>query len=93
MPRTAPERTCVGCGTKREKKALIRVAVDPVGQVVLDRQGTLPGRGAYLCNPQCLKAAVKRKAFLRAFRGKAAPIDPAQLEASLGRTDPESDEG
>ena len=83
-PQTAPERTCVGCGAKKSKEALLRVVVGPDGQVVLDRKRAAPGRGAYLCSPACLKAAVKRRAFQRAFRGKAAPIDPATFEASLG---------
>ncbi|MBX5482019.1 MAG: YlxR family protein [Myxococcaceae bacterium] len=82
-PRTAPERTCVGCGAKKPKSALVRVVVGPDGQVMVDRKGVLPGRGAYLCSSACLKGALKRKAFARAFRGKAAPIEPARLESAL----------
>jgi predicted RNA-binding protein YlxR (DUF448 family) len=39
----------------------------------------LPGRGAYLCGAGCLTAALKRKAFGRAFRGKAGRVDPLKL--------------
>ena len=88
----APERTCVGCGTKRDKSALIRVVVGPDGQVAVDKQGTAPGRGAYLCNPGCLKAALKRKAFSRAFRGKAAPMEPEALARALGQPGLQGDE-
>ena len=82
-PRHVPERSCVGCGQKKPKDALIRLVVGPDGQVSVDRRGTAPGRGAFLCGPACMKAAVKRRAFQRAFRGKAAPFDPAQLASAI----------
>ena len=82
-PRRAPERTCLGCGTKREKSSLVRLVLDPGGRVTVDRRGKQPGRGAWLCGPGCLRAALKRKALGRAFRGKAAPFEPAALEAAL----------
>ena len=79
-----PERTCVGCGAKREKSALVRLVLDAGGQIAVDRAGTAAGRGAWLCGVGCLRAALKRKAFVRAFRGKALPFDSAVLEAALG---------
>jgi hypothetical protein len=59
---------------------LTRVALDPEGAVVVDRERRLPGRGAYLCGAGCVTAALKRKAFGRAFRGKAGKVDPLKLE-------------
>ena len=78
------ERTCIGCGAKREKSALVRLALDAGGRILVDRAGTAGGRGGWLCGPGCLRAALKRKAFVRAFRGKAVPFDTAALEAALG---------
>lgn len=79
----APVRTCIGCGRKRERAALVRiVAVE--GEVVVDRQTRLPGRGAWLCGSPCVAPAVKRKAFGRAFRGKVGRVDPGRLELALG---------
>jgi predicted RNA-binding protein YlxR (DUF448 family) len=40
-------------------------------RVVLDPTATLPGRGAYVCGPDCAERAVKRRAVSRALRGPA----------------------
>jgi predicted RNA-binding protein YlxR (DUF448 family) len=50
---------------------------------MLDTPQTAPGRGAYLCGAGCLKAAAKRKAFQRAFRGKVQSLELTRLEAAL----------
>ncbi len=73
-----PVRSCIGCGARKAQSELTRVAVGPEG-VVVDRKRRVPGRGAYLCGAGCLTAAVKRKAFGRAFRGKAGLVDPSML--------------
>jgi predicted RNA-binding protein YlxR (DUF448 family) len=78
------ERTCIGCGARREKRALVRLVLDAGGCITVDRAGTAVGRGAWLCGAGCLRAALKRKAFGRAFRGKAVPFETAALEAALG---------
>ncbi len=76
-------RSCIGCGARRLQEDLTRLAVGPEGGVVVDRKRQLPGRGAYLCGVGCLAAAVKRKSFGRAFRGKAGPVDPSALGQEL----------
>ncbi|HYO57931.1 YlxR family RNase P modulator [Archangium sp.] len=78
-----PVRSCIGCGARRVQEELTRLAVGPEGAVVVDRARRLPGRGAYLCGAGCLAAAVKRKAFGRAFRGKAGAVDPSALGQAL----------
>jgi predicted RNA-binding protein YlxR (DUF448 family) len=82
-PTTTPERTCIGCRSKRPQAALLRVVVVPTGAVIASR--TAPGRGAWLCVPpsaadqsdaeitpepgwSCLELAKKRRGFDRAFR-------------------------
>ncbi|HSP80554.1 MAG TPA: YlxR family RNase P modulator [Myxococcaceae bacterium] len=84
VPATAgPVRCCIGCGARRAQEELTRVVVGPEGRVVVDRARRLPGRGAYLCGVGCLGAALKRKAFGRAFRGRAGPVDPSVLGQAL----------
>ena len=78
-----PVRSCIGCGSRRLQAELQRLAVGSEGRVVVDTQRRLPGRGAYLCGVGCLAAAVKRKAFGRAFRGKAESVDPSVLQQAL----------
>ena len=61
-PKKIPERRCVGCGEKKEKRELIRVLRTPEGEIVLDRTGKRSGRGAYLCpNAECLRKARKTR--------------------------------
>ena len=65
-PRKIPQRMCVGCREKRDKKDLLRVVKSPEGDVSLDFVGKKPGRGAYVCrDAQCLKKARKSRALDR----------------------------
>lgn len=49
-----PIRTCIVCGTKQEKKRLIRLFRDAGGHLVKD-DGKRQGRGAYVCRREsCL---------------------------------------
>ncbi|MEB3032743.1 YlxR family protein [[Mycobacterium] nativiensis] len=44
------------------------------GAVVVDRAGNQPGRGAWLHPaPECLQAAIRRRAFSRALRISGSP--------------------
>ncbi|MDQ3240137.1 MAG: YlxR family protein [Actinomycetota bacterium] len=46
--------------------------VAPEGELVTDPPALVPGRGVYICpRPECLGAAVRRRAFARALR---APV-------------------
>ncbi len=73
-----PQRTCIGCLTRQPKAKLIRLVVKN-SQVVIDASGKSHGRGAYLClagkgiKGACLKKAVEREAFKRAF-GKTVDV-------------------
>jgi len=64
---------------------LNRLVLTERGQLVVDAAQSAPGRGAYLCGTGCLKAAARRKAFQRAFRGKTQSLDLNDLEALLQR--------
>ena len=43
-----PQRTCIGCNSKKDKKDLIRVVKDNLGNVSVDITGKKNGHGAYL---------------------------------------------
>jgi hypothetical protein len=78
-----PVRTCVGCGGKAGRRELVRLRIEGE-RVVIDQDRKGGGRGAWLhAAPPCLQQAVRRRALARAFRGKAASIDPAGLSAGL----------
>ena len=84
-PRKIPQRMCVGCREKRDKKDLLRVVRTPEGQLVLDATGKRSGRGAYVCHDvECLKKARKSRALERAF-STAIPAEVYDgLEARMG---------
>lgn len=75
-----PERSCLGCGAKKEKALLVRLAVRD-GAVVADPEETIPGRGAYICPERscAAKAAGRKGAFSRAFRKNVPAPDPDEL--------------
>ena len=63
-----PQRTCIGCKVKKDKKDLIRIVKNKENKITLDRTGKANGRGAYICdNIQCLEKAIKTKALERTF--------------------------
>lgn len=67
--RKTPLRTCIGCTTGSDKRALVRVVRTPDGDVSVDSSGKANGRGAYLCaQPECFDAAVRRKRLDSALR-------------------------
>ena len=63
-----PQRICIGCREKKDKKDLIRIVKNKDGEISLDRTGKANGRGAYICdNIECLEKAIKSKALERNF--------------------------
>jgi predicted RNA-binding protein YlxR (DUF448 family) len=73
-----PIRTCVSCGAKQGKGELIRLALNRRGQVIRDDQGTLQGRGAYVCkSASCRERLIRNRRLGRCFRiGKTIAINP-----------------
>ena len=68
MQKKIPQRQCMGCRERREKRQLIRVVRKTDGEVSLDFGGKMNGRGAYICpNPECLKKAIRSKALDRSL--------------------------
>ena len=54
---TDAARTCLGCRRQRPRAELIRIVREPGGGACFDLEGTLPGRGAWVCpSPACLDA-------------------------------------
>ena len=82
MQKKIPQRQCMGCRERKEKRELIRVVRGTDGTVSLDFSGRVNGRGAYLCpDPECLKKAIRSKALERALE---VPI-PQEVYDSLER--------
>lgn len=82
------KRTCLGCRQEFDQEELVRYVSSPAGEVLVDYRQKLPGRGGYTCfSAACVRAAVKRQQFGRAFRlsGPAPSADDllSSLKAQL----------
>jgi len=68
MQKKIPQRQCMGCRERKNKRDMIRVVRSPEGNVSLDFGGKAPGRGAYICpSAECLKRAIRSKALDRSL--------------------------
>ena len=75
-----PQRQCVSCKERKDKKDLLRVVTDAEGNVVYDATGKAPGRGAYLCrNAECIKSELKKAA--RLSKGLRRAISQEEIDA------------
>ena len=80
-----PVRTCVGCRRRELAVELLRVVVVIDGNgnqaATVDPAGNLPGRGAWLHpDQQCLREAIRRRAFGRALRITGSPDTSVVVE-------------
>ena len=66
MQKKIPQRQCMGCRERKNKKDMIRVVRTTEGTVTLDFSGKLNGRGAYVCpDMECLRKAQKSRSLER----------------------------
>lgn len=65
-----PMRMCIACRTMRPQHELIRIVRDNTsGEVRIDREKKLFGRGAYICRDEkCIRLAVKKRGLERHFK-------------------------
>ena len=69
--KSLPQRSCIGCNTKKDKKDLIRIVKNKDGNISIDKTGKANGRGAYICdNAECLEKAIKSKRLEKTFEEK-----------------------
>ena len=68
MQKKTPQRTCMGCQAKKDKRELVRIVRSPEGEISVDLTGKKPGRGAYICpDIECLNKVVKSKRLERSL--------------------------
>lgn len=95
-PRPVPQRTCIVCRQKQDKRSLVRLVQVPEGSLVVDYSGKQNGRGAYLCHqpacwdkvlksPQLLLRALKREKLTDADKAEIAKHKPDEEVGTHGR--------
>ncbi len=66
-----PQRSCMGCNQKKDKRDLIRIVKNKEGIINIDKTGKLEGRGAYICdNIECLEKVIKNKRLEKMLEAK-----------------------
>lgn len=66
-----PQRTCMGCNQKKDKKQLIRIVKNKENEISIDRTGKKEGRGAYICDDtKCLEKLIKSNRLEKIFEMK-----------------------
>jgi predicted RNA-binding protein YlxR (DUF448 family)/ribosomal protein L30E len=76
----APQRSCLGCRTSKDKSQLIRFVQTPEKEILPDLDSRLPGRGSYTCiDKRCLTAAVAQRQFKRSFKQDVLVMSADQL--------------
>ena len=76
----APQRSCLGCRTSKDKNLLIRFIQTPEMEIFPDLENRLPGRGAYTCiDKRCLAAAIEQRQFKRSFKHDVTVMPAGQL--------------
>ena len=77
-----PQRTCMGCNQKKDKKDLIRIVKNKENEISVDRTGKKEGRGAYICDDvNCLEKVIKSKRLERVLE---IPISKEIYESLRG---------
>lgn len=72
MSEEGPIRTCVGCGRRAPKKALMRLVIHRLdSEIELDLPARRGGRGAYLHREAgCIERGLEPRRLAKAFRGR-----------------------
>jgi predicted RNA-binding protein YlxR (DUF448 family) len=75
-----PQRTCVVCREKRDKRLLTRIVRTPDRGVIVDPTGKRNGRGAYLCDEVvCWNSAVESRIIDQALRTELSNEERQEL--------------
>ncbi|NIO10518.1 MAG: DUF448 domain-containing protein [Deltaproteobacteria bacterium] len=79
-----PQRTCLGCGGRDDKKNLLRLVVTGSGELAVERVGK--GRGGYLHRKDtCWEAFLGKKKLYRAFHQEIGREAKGKLILGLRR--------
>ena len=82
-----PQRTCIACKQKKDKRKLNRLVFTLDEGLVLDICGKRDGRGAYICDdPACWDLVAKSKLLDRSLRIDISDVEKNSLEEYFSKT-------
>ena len=83
-PKKQPQRMCVSCRTRRDKRDLVRVTLTDDGSMMVDPTGKHPGRGAYLCKDEnCIKTEIKAHRLAKGLKASGNDTDLNKLAQEI----------
>ncbi|OQC16477.1 MAG: hypothetical protein BWX72_00612 [Firmicutes bacterium ADurb.Bin080] len=62
-------RTCIACKSKKDKNDCIRIAKLNNGEIYVDEESKLGGRGVYICQENtCIKKVISKNLLNKSFK-------------------------
>ncbi len=84
-----PQRTCIVCRQKKDKRRLIRIVRDRDTGVFVDLSGKHNGRGAYLCPElNCWDKALNKNVLDHALRTEVSEAEKEKIIESISQLVP-----
>ena len=69
MQKKPVERTCIACRKKGCKDEFIKIVINKDGNIQIEKDKKLDGRGAYVCkNSDCIKLCIKNKSLNKVLK-------------------------
>jgi predicted RNA-binding protein YlxR (DUF448 family) len=79
-PKHVPQRTCIACRQKTDKRRLTRLIRTPEAGIVIDATGKQNGRGAYVCaQPACWDKIINTNLLAQALKSDITTDEKAEL--------------
>jgi predicted RNA-binding protein YlxR (DUF448 family) len=79
-PKHIPQRTCIACRQKKDKRHLTRIVHTLDDGTILDPSGKRNGRGAYVCDqPACWDKIIKTDLLTQALKTAVTTDEKAEL--------------
>lgn len=80
-------RMCAACGlrARKDETEYLRIVHSKDGTISVDREGTLPGRGAYVCrSADCVRKIYKTRRLSHLLRGAVPETLYEELRKEVG---------
>ncbi|MDO5062331.1 MAG: YlxR family protein [Peptostreptococcaceae bacterium] len=69
--RKIPQRKCVACNERGDKRQLIRIVKNKEGEIFLDPTGKANGRGTYIhLSKECIERSIKGKSLEKSIKAE-----------------------
>ena len=79
-PKHIPQRTCIACRQKTDKRRLTRIVHTPDDGTVVDPSGKRNGRGAYICDQSsCWDKIIRTDLLAHALKATITVDEKAEL--------------